>query len=118
MQTVTMETYKESLPRLKAEFLQALKPGAIVYQSWGYDQTNIDFYKVIERKGSKVTLIEIGCQTVENSQGRDCDRVLADPDTTIGAPFSKIVRSPWIRMTSYSSLRLWDGKELYRSWYA
>lgn len=28
-----------------------IKEGDIFYSSWGYDQTNIDFYKVIEKVG-------------------------------------------------------------------
>jgi hypothetical protein len=30
--------------------------GSILYASWGYEQTNIDFYIVVDRKGDWVTL--------------------------------------------------------------
>ena len=32
------------------------QPGAIVADSWGYDQTNIDFYRIVKRKGDWLTL--------------------------------------------------------------
>ena len=30
--------------------------GSVLYASWGYEQTNIDFYQVVARKGAFVTL--------------------------------------------------------------
>ena len=30
--------------------------GSILYCSWGYDQTNVDFYLVVARKGDWLTL--------------------------------------------------------------
>jgi hypothetical protein len=99
-------------------FLKGLKPGTVLYQSWGYDQTNVDFYEVVEVRNSTVWLQEIGCKTVEGSEGRDCDYVMPDASVKVKEPFKKIVRSPWIAMTSYSSLTLWNGEKKYRSWYA
>ncbi len=99
------------------DFLEQLKPGAVLYCSWGYEQTNIDFYKVLSRRGTKVVLAEMTLKTVPGSEGHDCDRV--QPGEITDKVFSKQVRSPWIRMTSYSTLRLYkeDGRGLYRSWY-
>ncbi len=41
----------------------AYQPGAIVSDSWGYEQTNIDFYRIVKRKGDWVTLQPL--ETVE-----------------------------------------------------
>jgi hypothetical protein len=35
------------------------QPGAIIYCSWGYDQTNINFYRIEKRSGAFVTLIPL-----------------------------------------------------------
>lgn len=43
------------------------QPGAIVSDSWGYDQTNIDFYRIIKRKGDWLTLQPL--EAVEVSSG-------------------------------------------------
>ena len=40
----------------KSEFITTLKPGDIMVMSWGYDQTNINFYQVIEVTG-KCTIV-------------------------------------------------------------
>lgn len=51
--------YKATVLRKKAESLangQQLKPGDLLCYSWGYDQTNVDFYQVISRTARKVTI--------------------------------------------------------------
>ncbi len=41
-----------------------LKVGDLLSYSWGYDQTNVDFYEVLEVKGKRVvTIQEIGQQS-------------------------------------------------------
>ena len=41
--------------------------GKIFYSSWGYEQTNIDFYEVVEvsKSGKSLTLQQIGSKIVE-----------------------------------------------------
>lgn len=41
-------------------------PGAIISHSWGFDQTNVDFYHIEKRNGEWVTLIPIGSNITEN----------------------------------------------------
>lgn len=36
-----------------------VKPGDIFYSSWGYDQTNIDFYKIVRATDKTVWIQEI-----------------------------------------------------------
>ena len=50
-------------------------PGAIFCSSGGYDQTNVDYYQVIERHGLMVTVAEIGQETIEGSEGFMCETV-------------------------------------------
>ena len=61
--------------------MNGISKGTIFYSSWGYEQTNIDFYQVIELKGkSTIVLLEMKkntmredgfmtglCEPVENS---------------------------------------------------
>ena len=39
--------------RREAEVQTTLQPGAIAVSTWGYDQTNVDFYVVLDRKVRK-----------------------------------------------------------------
>lgn len=48
----------------RAQMVNPYKVGQVVYESWGYDQTNIDFYQVIEVKEKSVVLMGIDSQLV------------------------------------------------------
>lgn len=61
--------------------------GKIFYSSWGYEQTNIDFYKVIEvsKSGKTITLQKIGSQVVEVN-GYCSEDVIPNENIIIDAP--------------------------------
>jgi hypothetical protein len=40
------------------------KVGEILHTSWGYDQTNVEFFEIVEAKGKFVTLRELAQETV------------------------------------------------------
>ncbi|MEO4090734.1 hypothetical protein ABH307_00415 [Acinetobacter pittii] len=50
---------KEQSKKSAEEFKAKIEVGTILYTSWGYEQTNVEFYQVIEVKGSKVKLKEL-----------------------------------------------------------
>lgn len=43
-------------------------PGAIFCYSWGYEQTNVEYYQVVERRGLMLTLARIGTETVPGTE--------------------------------------------------
>ena len=92
----------------RAELAASIKAGDIYYTSWGYDQTNVDFYKVIEVKGQKVTLIQIGSKIVDNNGSSDS--VVADPEAEKGEPFNKMVsKYGTFTIASYANAHKWNG---------
>lgn len=112
----------------KKEFITALKPGDILYTSWGYDQTNVDFYQVINVLGRcTVTIREIASELTEPEgsfmQGSRMplkDQFLKDsPEMKkrVNALGSGFQDREYITMTSYSSAYPWDGKPKFCSWY-
>lgn len=40
------------------------QPGDIYYSSWGYDQTNIDYFQVVKRTPGTVTIRSIGAELI------------------------------------------------------
>lgn len=93
--------------------------GAILYSSWGWEQTNIDFYTILERKNDFVTLQKIGQNVSYSPLYGDRGTCTADPEVKIGDPFrKKITKHASINLNSYSYCSLWDGFELYWSSYA
>lgn len=106
---------KASAKNAAQKFLAELKPGTILSDSWGYEQTQVEFYQVVERKGSKVQIQEMGQITEPGSEGRDCCRVM--PGAVHGPKIWKVVRGQSIKIDTSISLTVWDGKSSYKSWY-
>ncbi len=116
------EGYKE------LERSRAYKPpekigiGAILSSSWGYGQTNVDYYQVtgMSSSGKTVTLREVAALDVQQGQrgaGAMSGKKRALPDEFTGKPFQRRIGSNGrIKIRDYASASLWDGKDDYYSW--
>ena len=95
----------------------ALQVGDILYYSWGYDQTNAQFYQVVEVKpsGKSVMIREIAQE--QTTTGFMCGQAMPIKDKFRGEAFLKRAAEDSVRM-DYSSARKWDGRPVYVSWYA
>ena len=78
---------KEEAAKSLEEAYGGLEVGAIFYSSWGYEQTNINFYQVVGIKGKNLTIQEIGKKTVSESQSTEM--VVPAPEIKIGETFTK-----------------------------
>jgi len=83
----------------------SFKVGDVFYASWGYDQTNIDFYKIVELKGKTMAkLVPIGAKTVSSNPPQEM--VVANPDyirewdVLLGVERSDEDKGKWKRMTT------------------
>ena len=77
----------EAAKARKQEAKEKVKVGDIFCGSWGYDQTNQEFYQVVEKKGVTCKLQEIGQQRVETHE--TCEYVRPNPEIKIGEPVTK-----------------------------
>ena len=103
----------------KAAALETVKEGDLFVASWGWEQTNIDAYQVIAKKGATVTLREIAVASVEGSEGFMCDRVVPVKNEFIGNEFKKRITGKHINIDDVRmATPAEEGKEHYRSWYA
>ena len=98
-----------------------LKHGDILTCSWGYDQTNVDFYQVVEVKGKKSVVIRQLQSKVESASENGASvRVLPDKNnfhTHHGEPELKRANSE-NRVKIYEwgvYARLWDGRALHET---
>lgn len=113
------EISKQQQHAAKEQEKQYFKPGAILYSSWGYEQTNIDFYIILERKNDFVKIQQIAKNKTYDRNFNDRGNCTADPSNLIGEPFKKkISKYASINLTSYSGALLWDGQPLGWSSYA
>ena len=102
----------------RKEEMKLFVPGAILYSSWGYEQTNIDFYEILERKNDFVIIQEIGQIRDHDSRGYS-GTCMPDKKIKIGEPFrKKITKRASINLASYKYCGLWDGRPLSWSSYA
>jgi hypothetical protein len=111
-----------------------LKIGDILYGSWGYDQTNIDYFQVTGRKGKRGVYVRPLAQiTIPGSEGFMCENVIPDPNHFIGIETYHIAQKDSIaynpsdkylkpgqkpREERRYTAHLWDGKPDYQSHYA
>ena len=58
--------------------IEEIKVGDVWYSSWGYDQTNVDFYKVIKKSNKMIWLRRIGQIYVKQTSWASED-VMPDP---------------------------------------
>lgn len=59
-----------------------IKVGDIFHTHWGYDQTNLEYFKVVgfTKSGKSARVIQIGRKTVEGSEGFMSESCVPDPD--------------------------------------
>lgn len=100
-----------------------VKVGDIFVDSWGYEQTNVDFYQVVAKPSAKTVIVrEIACRTEEGSRQSHgmADSVFPVRDAFIGEEMKKRIDSyGGFKTYSFSCARPADeNRSYYRSWYA
>lgn len=95
-----------------------LKVGDILVSSWGYEQTNVNYFQVLRITGKSVEIQGIR----KHSHGEDgfmtgkCEPIAND---FFGKKMMKrYVPGQSIRISSYEYASKWDGKPDRQSWYA
>ena len=105
----------------------SLMVGDILTDSWGYEQTNVEFYMVTKIVSAcKVEIVELG-HTQTDATSAMSGYVVPDRDRRIGEPIVKMVSQDsyekrtggWhVKIDSCISLTAWGGEpEFQSSWY-
>ena len=79
---------QEIKQQINLNFDHPFKQGQIYYDEWGYEQTNINFYTVMEVKTKSVILQEIGKKIIRYT-GHMSAFIEPDPQNLVGKPFLK-----------------------------
>lgn len=98
--------------------------GSILYCSWGYDQTNVDFYLVVARKGNWLTLQPMNKQ--QTYTGHMTGHCVPDGIVELACTFRRRLRIDEATghvygckgPESFMGLYHWDGKPKQFSSYA
>lgn len=97
-----------------------IEVGAILVSSWGYDQTNVDFYVVVEMTPKMVKMLPL---KRNRRQSEEYSSMAGTTTAAQEADFrAEIIKRKkgenWVKIESYAYAHLWDGKKQYESWYA
>lgn len=95
---------------------EAFIEGAILYSSWGYEQTNIDFYIILSRKNDFIILQRIGSNKTFDEH--DSGKCTPDVNVVLEEPIRrKISRYAHVSIDSFRSCSIYKNKPLYWSSY-
>ena len=101
--------------------------GDIIVNSWGWEQTNIDFFRVTSVKGKTIDVEEVYIKQVEGStysHGMACEVVPTNVKKENGDSYKLRIKSGYnggaaiCQPKSYYYMHKWDGRPMYCSWYA
>lgn len=99
-----------------------VKVGDIFVSTWGYDQTNVDFYEVVGLTGASVKVRPIASQTHGTPTLWAQRDVMPVPGQYTGEVMTKRIQNysdvPSFTLSSYSDAYLWDGKPVHETSYA
>ena len=106
--------------------VRKIQVGDILCASWGYDQTNVDYYVVTKRTPKMVTLQGIGTTIEASDELAMQGSAMPDRNKPEGKPFRKKAQldaryddAEWVQLFSWGGIaRIWDGKPQRVSWYA
>lgn len=99
-----------------------LKVGDILYTSWGYEQTNVEFFQVVKTSGIRtVELMRINSQQVD-SLSDYTDKLMPIKDSFITEGYRsqengtyRVKNGNTVTFNSYKNGWLWDGKPQYQT---
>jgi len=122
-----LKRYRERAEQAEREKALAnpLKVGDLLRCSWGYEQTNVDYFQVVKATKRSVTLREIAAKSV-GATGPMSDRCAPEKDNFVGEPMSKRVRvylrngEPQVSVKIYSHAYAYpcsENETSHRSWY-
>jgi hypothetical protein len=96
-----------------------LKLNDILYSSWGYEQTNVNFYQVVKTTAQSVWIKEVKKQKVATSDMTGTATPLINEfEIDAKERMYRVREDNSIRIESYMCAWLWDGKPQSYSSYA
>ena len=102
---------------LAAEHRSKVQVGDIYRTCWGYDQTNVEFFEVVEVKGAYAILREIACAS--RSAGMGSDRVVPQSGSYLaprhegddrGQPIRRLIQSGRIKIDYFRTGWPWGTR--------
>jgi hypothetical protein len=106
--------HKQDQLDARKNYKHPYKEGSILYSSWGYDQTNVDFYQVTKISGAVITVRPIKSDILDSPGGSRDDRVVALPNAFSGPEIRLRPTSSGVSIKGHRA-SLWDGRPVYQT---
>ena len=106
--------YAEKKKAMAAENQDKYEVGKILYSSWGYDQTNIDFYQIVKKTKSMITIQKIAKEYLDTKYESE-ELVKPVKNAFVGKEMKKRVGAYGVSLNTYANASLWDGKPKYET---
>ena len=87
-----------------------IEVGDIIVSSWGYDQTNIDFYKIVKQTASSVWIQKLKKQYLEQTGWAHYKVVPSDEFASQTQSVKRYKTGEYVSIDGRIGARLWDGK--------
>ena len=93
--------------------MKALKVGDILVYTWGWEQTNVDFYEVVGVTAKSAVIREVKAIRTDGPPMSMTGTSVPSPGDYDGEPQRKSVKhteqgEPWVKM-AHGHADLWDG---------
>lgn len=121
---VKQQTEQEDRKRERRETGHGLAVGDIVYSSWGYEQTNVDFFEVVRvPSGRSAVVRQIEKEVTESGTGHMSGKATAKPGQFEASAKEATHRAAGLHCltggkSAPGNLFKWDGTPRSVSWYA
>jgi hypothetical protein len=101
---------------------EEIKVGDIMESSWGYDQTNVDFFKIVKMTGKTIWIQPVKSKFVSES-GFMSNTVVPTDEIKTQTIFSNLIQCRLNKFGRFSingqfGLGKWDGTPMLESHYA
>lgn len=110
---------KEKRKQDRLSYVHTLEVGDILVCSWGYEQTNVDFYQVVRLVGKTIAII----REIESTHLDEAGCGMSGIKMPVKDAFSgeemvkKIGKGNYVRITSFAWASPWNGKPCRYNWY-
>lgn len=96
-----------------------LLEGEILVSTWGYDQTNVDFYQVVKVISDKTVIIqEIQDMSIDENKCYMQDYRYPCRDQFVGKPMKKRARGNGVKIESFAWASRWNYEKVLQTSYA
>ncbi len=102
----------------RAQSTHSLLKGSVLVATWGYEQTNKDFFEVVEVVSDKTVVIRpIGSTLEVDGPVAMSGKVFPKFGSYTGEPMRKRATAAGVRISSYKFASVWDGQAERCTWY-